>query len=90
MGNSQHGHVTLFIRGFVCVPASSCAFGAALTCAVPRGVTHHVYSTRQMELGVVQIHIIPLHPSLPPTLATERQQKYTLESVQVYGYDRGG
>lgn len=74
MGESQHGHVALFIHGFVCAPASSCASGAALTCVVPRRVTHRLYSARQMELGVVRIHIMPLHPTLPPTLTAERKQ----------------
>lgn len=74
MGESQHGHVALFIHGFVCAPASSCASRAALTCVVPRRVTHRLYSARQMELGVVRIHIMPLHPTLPPTLTAERKQ----------------
>lgn len=96
MGESQHGHVALFIHGFVCAPASSCASRAALTCVVPRRVTHRLYSARQMELGVVRFHIIPLHPTLPPTLTAERKQnrkkkkKHTLESEQVYGHERGG
>lgn len=71
----MYGHVALFIHGFVCAPASSCASRAALTCVVPRRVTHRLYSARQMELRVVRIHIMLLHPTLPPTLAAERKQR---------------
>lgn len=92
-GESQHGHVALFIHGFLCAPAPSCASRAALICVVPRRVTHRLYSARQMELRVVQIHIMLLHPTLPPTLTAEGKQnrkKHTLESEQVCEHDRRG
>jgi len=34
-------------------------------------MTHHLYTTQQMELGAIQTHIISLYPTLPPTLSNE-------------------
>lgn len=89
MGNSQHECALIFICGArVRVFQRRLGICEGFDLWWTERMTHHLYSTQQMELRLIQIHRIRPHS---PTLATERNlyqlYKKILESKKKKVYE---